>query len=405
MKKLHLMTVAISCILATTYFSCKRDEAIKAPQTLSTSVPSDLSFPSPTVSYAISAQAGTISDHADATQRGSIAWYLATYGGGTAASPITYYLSSDTVYNAKKQITVPAYGRITESTGVQAVIQCHPTAWNTAYDKLIRLNTASYLLHIELRLNFMAGIGIFADSANGIQLIDLTVSKSKRSGAATVTNPSPQSHLIYIANSSTVLINGCLLRRAGCDTGENPIDGFGYPIHIINGDHITITNNDIGICASSGIGFVATTFVTIQNNHINDTGRSTISSDGITSYHGNTGTINRVVSITYNTITNSHNHGIHVSGHGFDISNNTISNSQHSNIYIGDQRLCEDGYTDCSGDVWIQNNSLGASLDGPGRYSIYRDKVESNGSTIHIAGNTGYTTVQPVVPCAGPCNP
>ncbi|RYD93441.1 MAG: hypothetical protein EOP54_19155, partial [Sphingobacteriales bacterium] len=72
---------------------------------------------------------GNITDHADASIQGSIAWYLANKGGGTEAEPHTFYLESNAVYNTKKSIKMPPHARLTEASGVQAVIQCDPVNW------------------------------------------------------------------------------------------------------------------------------------------------------------------------------------------------------------------------------------------------------------------------------------
>lgn len=327
---------------------------------------------------------GNITDHADASIQGSIAWFLATYGGGTASEPHTFYLSSSATYNAKKTITMPANARLTEATGVTAVIQCDPVNWDNAYNKFFIMEQGSYLLHAELRLNWKPSLGIFISSANGVKVIDVTVHASKKVDG---------SCLIYATESSDLEIRDCLLRRAGCESTETNFARTSYLIHLIRGNNIDILNNDMAVSASSGIGFVQSTNIVIDGNTINDTGRALQAgyiSDGITSYHGGQGSLNRVVIIRNNTIMTSRNHGIHVSGYGISITGNTITGSSQTNIFIGDQRSPQD----CSADVWINNNHFGAQ---GASHSIWRKPVIAN--RIYISNNTGSTSVQAAVAC------
>lgn len=336
------------------------------------------------LSYSI--PVGTITDHADASIPGSVAWYLATYGGGTALSPNTFYLTSSAVYNCRSTITVPAYARITEGVGQQAVLQCDPLYWSSTSDKFVRLNTGSYLLHIEMRLNWKATIGIFADGVNDILITDITLFNSKK--------VSP-SYLIYLTQSTNVNISGCLLRRAGMDNGEY-LDLSTYLIHVIAGHDISINDNDMAVCGSSGIGFNTTYNVTINNNTIHDIGRSpTYTSDGITSYHGGTGTLNRNVYIQGNTIFNGRNHGIHVSGCGFHILSNTIytcgTGTAASNIYVGDDKIPHD----CSYGIEVNHNYL-INCPAGGGSSIKRSYYKS---PFYIEDNTGCTGVYSIQIC------
>lgn len=333
-------------------------------------------------SYAI--PVGNITDHSDASITGSIAWFLANEGGGTAAEPHTFYLTSNAVYNAKKTINMPAHARLTESSGVNAIIQCDPVNWDNTQDRLILMKTGSYLLHVELRLNWKVKLGILISYANDVKVIDVTVHASKKVSGST---------LIYATESSNLEIRDCLLRRAGCEATETNFERTSYLIHFIRGSHIDILNNDMAVSASSGIGFVESTYVNIDGNTINDTGRAmkaNFVSDGITSYHGGQGSLNRVVFIRNNTIMTSRNHGIHVSGYGFSIEGNTITGSTHANIFIGDQRSPQD----CSADVWITGNHLGQQ---GATHSIWRKPVIA--SRIHISNNTGSTSLQPLVSC------
>ena len=387
MKQFQLKKLATAFIMVLIFVitSCKDDKIVNDAKISAKGATNQLKAQLLTSSYSI--PAGSIVDHSDATIPGSIAWYLATYGGGTATSPNTFWLTSNALYTCQKTITLPAYARISEGAGVtDAVIQCDPVNWQSAagYNKLVTMNKGSILLHVELRLNWKGAIGAFASSADSIQIIDVTIQNSAKIDG---------SYLIYVSECNNILIDNCLLRRAGCDVNETNFARHGYLIHMIRGNNNTISNNDMAVCGSSGIGFVQSTNVHIDNNFIHDTGRALIAdyiSDGITSYHGGDGTLNRCVFITNNTIDQSRNHAIHVSGYGMSITGNTITNSTQSNIYVGDQRTPQD----CSADYWITGNSFGSQ---GAVYSIYRNPVIS--SRIHIYTNTGSISVQPAIEC------
>ncbi|SMC44784.1 right-handed parallel beta-helix repeat-containing protein [Pedobacter africanus] len=335
-----------------------------------------------------------ISNHSNPDIPYSIAWYLATYGGGTAAAPVTYFLTSDTVYNCLGRITLPAYGRISES-GAQGVVQADPANWTAAGadNEFFKMNTGSILVHIELRLNWKPQRGVYIKDANDVQLIDVTIHQSKKI---------EQSRLISSVNSNNLTVRDCLLRRAGCDGNESNFSRRGYLIILEGGSNIMIKKNNMAISPSSGIGIHSSTNVTIDSNYINDTGRALIAgytSDGITSYHNeaSTGPINRNIWITNNTVRDSQNHGIHVSGKGFHIENNRIYNSGKngggSNIYLGDYK--KDPVQDCSADCTIKNNIF-KNVNGVdscpmgGGASIRLEHYQP--SSVVISGNTGCLT-------------
>ena len=380
------------------FSSCKRDEIKDKPadpKTGATPKSTSKSKYQPKETFVFySIPAGTIADHSDATITGSIAWYLATYGGGTATSPNTFYLSTNGTYTCQRTITLPAYARISEGTGVtEAVIQCDPaTNWQkmVGYDNmLLHMYTGSMLMNVELRLNWKAGIGVYANGANGVRILDVAISNS-----AKAPKTEGVSYLTYIVDSDNIIIDQCLLRRAGCENTESIFERWGYCIQLIRGNNGTISNNDLETSTSAGLAFFQSTNLKIDNNLIQDTGRANVpefAADGITSYHEGLGTLSRDILIKNNTIRDSKNHGMHVSGYGITITGNNISGSKGgANIYLGDQRMPPD----CSADIWVTGNTLGPQKAA---YSIYRNHVIS--SRIYISDNTGSTSVQPAIDC------
>ncbi|RZM22890.1 MAG: right-handed parallel beta-helix repeat-containing protein [Pedobacter sp.] len=325
-----------------------------------------------------------ISNHSDATINGSIAWYLATYGAGASpASPNIFYLTSDTPYVCNNSIVMPNATRIDESNA-QAVLECNNSSWASSApnNEFVRVAENCRLLNVEVRCNFKPKVGVFM-RGNNSQIIGATIHKSSRT-------ISP-SYTIFVNDSRNIQIEDCLIRRSGCDSNEQDFERIGYLVYLNHGSDIQIMNNDMAISPSSGIGFNTTDTLTIAYNEIHDTGRAVKAgfiSDGITSYH-NGATPNRYVHIAYNTIWDSRNHGIHVSGNGFRIENNTIYNSglktAASNISLADHKTPYD----CSRNCTIKNNILSncPALGGP---SIKRDHY--NSSTVVVSGNTGCLT-------------
>lgn len=386
-----MLFYCISFLMMIVLFSCKNlaQENLSPQKTSNEKILANVLSPN---KYYISNRG--INDHSDPGIPYSIAWYLATYGGGTAVTPVTYFLTSDTVYNCLGRITLPAYGRISES-GAQGVIQCDPANWIAAGadNEFFKMNTGSILVHIELRLNWKPQRGVYIKDANDVQLINVTIHQSKKI---------EQSRLISSSNSNNLTVKDCLLRRAGCDGGESNFSRRGYLIILEGGNNIMIKKNNMAISPSSGIGIHSSTNVTIDSNYINDTGRAMIAgytSDGITCYHneGSTGPIDRNIWITNNTVRDSQNHGIHVSGKGFHIRNNRIYNSGKngggSNIYLGDYKTTP--VQDCSANCSIQDNIFKNenevnSCPVGGGASIRLEHYQP--SSVIISGNTGCLT-------------
>ena len=327
---------------------------------------------------------GGIANHSDASITGSIAWYIASYSSGaTAASPSIFYLTSDTPYVCSNSIIMQANTRIDES-GKQAVIECNNSSWSSTApnQEFVRLVQGCRLLNIEVRCNFKPKTGVMI-KGNNTQIIGATIHKSSR----TIN----KSYTVFVEDSRNVQIENCLIRRSGCESNEQDFERIGYLIYLNHGSDIQILNNDIAISPSSGIGFNTTDSLTIAYNLIHDTGRAIKAgyiSDGITSYH-NGETPNRYVLIKENTIWDSRNHGVHVSGNGFRIEGNIIYNSglstAASNISLADHKTPYD----CSKNCTIKNNSLTncPALSGA---SIKRDHYQA--SSVVVSGNTGCTT-------------
>lgn len=330
---------------------------------------SESTFSSATVGSSYTIPVGTITDHGNAATTGSIAWYLATYSGGSVAQPNTFYLQRGATYMCKQRLFIPANARISQTgTGTQALVKIDASSYNDAGSnrEFIRMGSNSILLHFNIDLKWMPTNGVLIPAgADGAKLINITVQNGKRIPGGTST-------LIYIV-ANNVTVTRCQLRRAGCDaTEENTVQG-GQMISVY-GQDIEISHNNMAVSAQAGIGLHASAKnITINKDTIYDTGRAAATQDAITSYHVGTGTTNRNISITNCLIYNNRNHGIHVSGYGYTIMWNKVYNAGYSgptggytgshmgaNIWLGDYKTP----LDCSGNSTITNNEIGCSLGG-----------------------------------------
>ena len=346
-----------------------------------------------TVGSSYTIPAGTITDHGNPATTGSIAWYLATYSGGSVSQPNTFYLQKGSTYFCKQRLFIPANARISQSgTGAQALVKIDPASYSDAGSnhEFIRMSANSILLHFNIDLKWMPTNGILIPAgADSAKLLNITIQNGKRIPGGTST-------LIYVA-ADYVKVNNCQLRRAGCDaTEENTVQG-GQMIKVL-GSNIEIAHNNMAVSAQAGIALEASARnITINKDTIYDTGRATATQDGITSYHVGTGNTNRNISITNCLIYNSRNHGIHVSGYGYTIMWNKVYNAGYAgptggytgshmgaNIWLGDYKTP----LDCSGNSTITNNEIGCSLGGG--YVFKVTNYQSSSTTIqttNICGN------------------
>lgn len=319
-----------------------------------------------------------ISDHANASETGSLAWYLATYGGGTQTSPNTFALTSSTTYVLKNTVNLPAWGRITES-GVNAYLRCDDNWVDDSTHEVFTMHEGSIILHVEIDCNWKPSLGIRGDNCNSWQLIDVTIHGTKKA------NPS---YIIHLASCDWVIIRDCLLRRAGCDTNEEYFYRVGNGIRAVDCENLTIEGCDIAVTPSAGIAMAQGKNIDIIDNYIHDTGRAQYAGyiqDGITSYHAGMGTTYRHIYVSENYIWDSRNHGVHLSGYDLIVHSNVIWNSGANNIRLGDQTSPED----CTAYSSVMYNEL---LNKSSMSSIDIDHYKSG--TITISNNTGYTDVK-----------
>lgn len=329
--------------------------------------------------------AGAITDHSNPSIVGSIAWYFSQYGGGTQAAPNTFYLTTDgatvSPYYLNNTLVMPPWARISESGTTNARLYCSST-WASSGAPVVSMDTGCILLHIEVNCQWKSQTGIYGGPHDAMQVIDVIVQNSARMS---------DSFLIRFHDTTNLLIQNCLLRRAGCDSSESNFNRLGNLIKLYGGNGVTITGNNMATCGHAGIALTSGAGpclnVTINNNAIFDVGRSIINTaDGITCYNSGV-TIDRNIWIQSNTIYNSQNHGVHVDGRGWHIENNTIYNcglsTAASNIYLGSGG--------CSQYCSIKNNALNNCPIGGGPSIKVR---QYKTGTITVSGNTGCNGVE-----------
>ncbi|RZM24631.1 MAG: hypothetical protein EOO88_22170 [Pedobacter sp.] len=320
-----------------------------------------------------------VTDHANANTPNSIAWYLATYGGGTPTAPHIYYLSSNLpYYNIKSKLIIPANATLSESA-TQAIISCDANWTTIGTGEAITLGSNARLENLQLNANWAALYGVYSANTTKATIKNCIIQQTKKATG---------SACVIFQNCTEARLEGSMLRRAGADSDETGFDRkHCYLLTITNGNGIHVYNNDMAVSASGGIGISKAINVFISGNKIQDTGRSAMPgaiADGITCYHNEMGTTDRNIWILENTIWKSRNHGIHVSGYGFHIKRNRIYDSGlyngGCNISVADHK----SPMDCSGNIEIIDNILSNCPAFNGK-SINRDHYTS---PFVISGNT-----------------
>jgi Right handed beta helix region len=151
--------------------------------------------------------------------------------------------------------------------------------------------------------------------------------------------------------------------------------GTGLRVRGIN--FLEVKNNVIEHTLGAGIDFTGSTQVTVVGNTIRFTGQNanysdTMSkADGISGYHATLGNVDQLIVIDNNRISESGNHGVHVSGRGIQVTNNTVEMSRGHGIYVGDWRDTDGGDDNCSYDIVVKNNTVTGVGSGGSFYHLF----------------------------------
>ena len=323
-----------------------------------------------------------IVDHADPSIVNSIAWYFKTYGVGK-----TYILNSTGInYNVNSTILVPS----------NAVFKGNDAKGNYTIQALSGLDLktmvsakdSSTLQYLTLDGNRKAANILNISNKKNVTIKNCSIQNSKNDFTAI---NSTYSIIINAQNTTDCIIEKCILKNAGSNPKLNPLEqkSTGYAVLMRKAINAKVLNNDISSTLTCGVDFTGGSSISIIGNRIADTGlnRQSIGpvADAITAYHNwNTAAAENFI-ISNNIITGANNHGIHVSGDGISIENNTISNYTLSGIMVDDWRskVKQGGANDneFSQYVIIRNNKIVGNpkswitVTGNSNRKVYVDRV------------------------------
>ncbi|HBG28040.1 MAG: hypothetical protein A2Y10_17590 [Planctomycetes bacterium GWF2_41_51] len=315
---------------------------------------------------------GGISDHSNVATNGSIAWYFANYG----SSGNVFYLNSSADYVIGNPITIPAGCTLDTTVGKNSRI----VAGNGNDDEvMIYVNNNTAIYDLEIFGNFKARHCICATAKTGITIDNVTIHKTKNN----YTSGDPHPHLIYLTDCETIWITNCLLRRAGCNPKVNSTSWNGEAdlIRAAGSYGLNVRYNDMAYALCAGVNMGQSNQSSVIGNIITDVGQNFLydpdfhCSDGVTAYHnlsadGGTG---GPYTIRDNTIDDSGNHGIHVSGHDIKIEDNGVTDCDNRSIYVGDYKTPHE----CSYNITVTGNYVTESM----KFEYYQSPLTRSGNT------------------------
>jgi hypothetical protein len=324
----------------------------------------------------------SISDHANASITGSIAWYFATY----PTSGNVFNLTSNATYYISNDLTLPEGTTLKDAAG-SAVIRA-ASGLDDWVMLFMRDNSSIY--DVELNGDRYARHCICANSTTGIRIESCTLHKTKNNYTSSYSSV-PQPHVIYIKDSTDAVIYKNLIRRAGCDPKLNPNEWTGKADLICaSGNYnLTVKENDMAYALTAGVQMGNTAYAGVNDNIIQHTGLNWLYaddypvSDGITAYHNINEGGGGPFTIRGNMIRYYKNHGIHVSGHNIKIESNDIYSGDHRAIYLGDYKTP----LECSSEILIRWNYVTEGLAGWVTEPIYLRPYDP--FTTSVYGNTG----------------
>ncbi len=258
----------------------------------------------------------------------------------------------------------------------------------------IRMNSGARIETVKVNGQFKADKIITINGQSDVWVVDCVIDNTDHIRGE-LTGKSQGSHAILISNSQFVHILGNTIRNAGWNPNGNPqASGTKFTaaaVYAWNSKNIEISGNTIRRTLTAGIDFTGSMGVRIIDNDIRDNGLGWVAgingiADGITAYHNTSashaGIVDAVIEDNY--IKDYRHWGIHVSGRGLTIKDNTVitnpdagtvsgvdTDRQLSPLVIGDQR---NPNPDCSVLVTITGNDLGKPNGEDGKYthSLFR---------------------------------
>ncbi len=270
----------------------------------------------------------------------------------------------------------------------------------------IHMDSGSRIEGVRVNGRFKADKIITIYGQSDVWVVNCVVYNSDHTRGDLGGSKSRGSHAIHISGSQFVHIVDNAIYNAGWHPNGTPnASGSTFTaaaVYAWDSENIEISGNVIRRTLTAGIDFTGSVGVRVIDNDIRDNGLGWVAgtggiADGITAYHNtensrHDGIVDAVIEDNY--IKNYRHWGIHVSGRGLTISNNTVitdpsagtdsdpdtgdTDRQFSPLVIGDQR---DPYTDCSVLVTVTGNDLGKPNGEDGKYtqSIFRWGPYSSG--------------------------
>ncbi len=259
---------------------------------------------------------------------------------------------------------------------------------NTEAD-FIRMDSGSRIEGVRLNGQFKADKIITIHGKSDVWVVGCAVDNTDHTRGA-LTGKYQGSHAIYISGSQFVHILGNTIRNVGWHPNGTPnASGSTFTaaaVYAWDSENIEISGNVIRRTLTAGIDFTGSVGARVIDNDIQDNGLGWVAgtggiADAITAYHNTSGSHDGIVDavIEDNYIKNYRHWGIHVSGRGLTIRDNTVitnpnagtvrgvdTDRQMSPLEIGDQYNTD---TDCSVLVTVTGNDLGRPNGENGMYT------------------------------------
>lgn len=328
---------------------------------------------------------GSIADHADAAIPGSIANIMSIRGENN-----TYVLTtSNTYYNLQETLEIPAGATLRGNSNWNIKLSAGASLDSGT---MIKLNDGTTLRNLYINGNYEAQTVVRCSRMSDVTIKDCTIFKSKNDAM----NNDAYTILLLASSTTNLVVEDCLLRRAGCDPKVSPDSwtGKGYAILLWNSHKAVIRNNDMALTTTGGIDITGSGEVNILNNRIaytglnRDWGHTNHFADNITGYH-NQSSHDEDFLIQGNLLQYSRNHGIHVSGRMITVVSNVVEEPYLSGVMIHDQRVPSEFSEIISvKDNWIGRPVVLSEIPGNSNREVYLQYINDQCSLDYRTNQT-----------------
>ncbi len=271
-------------------------------------------------------------------------------------------LRADATYTIDQPLSVPSGIRLRGkrgSTGFEQQ-QIVPSATFPTDTPMVKLSSDTVAQDLRLNANNIAWRGIESNVGADDVTIRGNLVRRTRHDIGVAANPSPgtaraKTHLVEVGQlSERTLVQNNKLEYSGLHPVEgrsnSPRDwsSFSAGIDLNNAQDVSIIANEIDETATAGIVLFRSDEVNVYWNTISNVSRNSewwssggqvVLGDGITGYNNLQGSSveeDRDWRIWINSITNSGNHGVHVSGRTISIRTIATMNTQQIGVFLGE---------------------------------------------------------------------